>query len=525
MGTDSKDHLTALLEAVRAGEEGARDRLVRAIYDELRRIARGLMRRERPGHTLQPSALVHEALLRLLEGEALADAPRPLLPLRRRGPGHAPGAGRPRPAPPGRQARGEPRPRAPGPGPGLLRGAGAGRVALHEALDRLAEAHPGQAQVVDLRFFGGLSIPEVAELLGVSDTTVESDWRFARAWLRGQLGRDVAMNPERDRRVYEALPGGPGHATRPGVPALLDELCAGDPELRAEVERLLARDDRAERDRLPGPRRHRRARPTEVAGRAAFGLRGLDVHIRCPHCRNPIELVGLPAGEVVCPSCGSTFRLERESTAAWGPRGGQRRLGRFELIETVGRGGLRHGVQGPRPAARPHGGHQGPPRRQPGHRRGPGPVPPRGAERRPVAAPGDRAGARGRRARRACPTWSATSSQGVTLADLLTAPPAGFREAAELVAEVADALHYAHERGVVHRDVKPSNIMLDDAGRPHLMDFGLAKRDAGEVTMTHRRPGAGHAGLHEPRAGPRRGAPGRRPQRRLQPGRRSSTSC
>jgi serine/threonine protein kinase/ribosomal protein S27E len=59
------------------------------------------------------------------------------------------------------------------------------------------------------------------------------------------------------------------------------------------------------------------------------------VHIRCPHCRNPIELVGLPAGEVVCPACGSTFRLERESTASWSPRGGQRRLGRFELIEAV----------------------------------------------------------------------------------------------------------------------------------------------------------------------------------------------
>ena len=109
--------------------------------------------------------------------------------------------------------------------------------------------------------------------------------------------------------------------------------------------------------------------------------------------------------------------------------------------------------------------------------------------------------------------------QGVTLADLLTARRPRFREAAELVAEVADALQYAHEQGVVHRDVKPSNIMLDDDGpaAPDGLRPGQARR--GRDHHDDRRPGAGHAGLHEPRAGPRRGAPGRRPQRRLQPGR------
>jgi serine/threonine protein kinase len=74
--------------------------------------------------------------------------------------------------------------------------------------------------------------------------------------------------------------------------------------------------------------------------------------------------------------------------------------------------------------------------------------------------------------------------QGVTLADRLAASRFAPREAAEMLAQIAEALHHAHEAGVIHRDLKPQNIMLDLAGQPHLMDFGLAKREAGEITMT-----------------------------------------
>jgi tRNA A-37 threonylcarbamoyl transferase component Bud32 len=210
---------------------------------------------------------------------------------------------------------------------------------------------------------------------------------------------------------------------------------------------------------------------------------GLEIHLLCPHCRNPIELVGLPAGEVVCPSCGSTFRLERESTATWSPRGGQRKLGRFELIEAVGLGafGTVYKARDPQldrvvAIKVPRAGNLTTDEERDRFLREARSV---AQLRHPGIVPVHEVGEH-----EAVPYLVSDFVRGVTLSDLLSGRRPSPREAAKLVAEVADALQFAHGQGVVHRDVKPSNILLDEESRPHVMDFGVAKREAGEVTMT-----------------------------------------
>ena len=187
MDQDARGEQTALLHAVRAGEPDARDRLVRAVYGEFRRMAGDLMRRERPGHTLQPSALVNEAILKLFEGDVLTNAPNrrylyaaAAQAMRQALVDHA----RKRDA----AKRDGGRKRVPL--DAVLACFEEKRLdilALDEALDRLIAMSERQGLVITLRFFAGLSVPEVADSLGVSVATVESDWRAARAWLNGQL--------------------------------------------------------------------------------------------------------------------------------------------------------------------------------------------------------------------------------------------------------------------------------------------------------------------------------------------------
>ena len=188
MSDEERGDLTAMLSEIRAGCPEAKDRLIQAIYDELLRTAGGLMRRERPDHTLEPAALVHEAMMRLLRENAFAEfsdrrqlfaaasqAMRQVLVehARRRNAGKRQGGWTRVPLDQILASFDE---------------QGLDVIGLYQVLDRLAQAYPRQAEVVTLRFFCGLSIPEVAATLAVSETTVETDWRFARAWLRSQLG-------------------------------------------------------------------------------------------------------------------------------------------------------------------------------------------------------------------------------------------------------------------------------------------------------------------------------------------------
>ena len=181
--------ITQLLVAWGEGDCGALDQLVPLVNAELRRLARRYMRSERQHHTLQTTALVNEAYLRLVDqkhvhwrnrAHFLAISAqlmrRILVDYARRRQYQKRGAG----ALQVTLAEAE----------SLAGERSPDLVALDEALAELAKMDPRRSQVVELRFFGGLSIPETAEVLKVSETTVERDWTIAKAWLHKELAKD-----------------------------------------------------------------------------------------------------------------------------------------------------------------------------------------------------------------------------------------------------------------------------------------------------------------------------------------------
>ena len=182
---DTQD-VTQMLRAMSAGDESAPENLLPVVYDELRRLAHGYMQNERSGHTLQATALVHEAYIQLVDWKnvswqnrahffaAAAQMMRKILV------DHA----RERNA--------------------LKRGGGLRTIALDDAisfpnqsnvdlmslnaaLEELETFDPQQAKIVELRFFGGLTIPEAAHALDISDSTVKRDWQIAKAWLFNRM--------------------------------------------------------------------------------------------------------------------------------------------------------------------------------------------------------------------------------------------------------------------------------------------------------------------------------------------------
>ncbi len=178
------DTATAILEAIRRGGPGARDRLILQVYDELRGLAASLLAREKPGQTLQATALVHEAFLRLgVAGKmtfedrrrffaAAAEAmKRVLLDAARRKNTQKRGGGRRAWSIEAPQVAAEPPAEA------------VDLVALGEALEKLASEDPRKAELVKLRFFAGLDEAKAAEVMGISRATASRYWSYARAFL------------------------------------------------------------------------------------------------------------------------------------------------------------------------------------------------------------------------------------------------------------------------------------------------------------------------------------------------------
>jgi RNA polymerase sigma-70 factor (ECF subfamily) len=178
--------VTGLLLSWRAGDDAALARLIPLVYDELRRVARGHLRREAPGHSLQATALVHEVYLRLVDVDRVTFTSRTHFfavaarLMRQILVDHA------------RRKRADKR------GGGVTRmslddvspavqTSGVDVLALDQALDALASLDVRQCRIVELRFFAGLSINEAAEALDLSTATVEREWAMAKAWLYRHL--------------------------------------------------------------------------------------------------------------------------------------------------------------------------------------------------------------------------------------------------------------------------------------------------------------------------------------------------
>ncbi len=181
--------VTQILSQIESGDPSAAEQLLPLVYDELRQLAAAKLARENPGHSLQATALVHEAYLRLVKVEqsqrwdnrghffaAAAEAMRRIL---------VENARRKK-----RLKRGGNRKRLDLRSPLTIDERSSDEILdLDAALDKLAEEEPDKAEVVKLRFFAGLTLPDIAKVLKVSEVTIKRHWRYARAWLHKEMTR------------------------------------------------------------------------------------------------------------------------------------------------------------------------------------------------------------------------------------------------------------------------------------------------------------------------------------------------
>lgn len=185
--SQSEDNdLNEVLTRASAGDEAAAAIFMQSLYDDFRRVAAAQLRREPPGHTLQPTALVHEAFLRLIDQRRVswqgrshfiavgAEAMRRILVDHARAANRVKRGGERRRVEMDDRLTVSPRDNQ-------------DVIAVDEALNDLAKLDPRQAKIVELRFFGGMTNDEVAHVLGVSRATIDRQWRVVKAWLREQL--------------------------------------------------------------------------------------------------------------------------------------------------------------------------------------------------------------------------------------------------------------------------------------------------------------------------------------------------
>jgi len=184
------NEVTRILSIVEQGDPSAAEQLLPLVYDELRKLAAQKLAQEKPGQTLEATALVHEAYIRLVGDDkahdwnsrghffaAAAEAMRRILVENARRKGRLKRGGDLR-----RQDIQIHEPAIEGPATDVL--------AIDEALEQLAREHPAKAELVKLRYFAGLTLPEAASALGISPATADRHWKFARAWLSRRLRQD-----------------------------------------------------------------------------------------------------------------------------------------------------------------------------------------------------------------------------------------------------------------------------------------------------------------------------------------------